>query len=118
MLIVDDEDVIRDLLFVEFCSLGFDVDTAANGEEALEKMKLKDYSVVISDIRMPKLSGMDMLRQSKNCNTDFIMMTGYKTDEAFIEGTKEGAFSIIGKPFNLEYLRFLVDKAVRKRKIE
>ena len=105
-LIVEDQTSLREAVADEFISLGWDVITAENGQEALEKWKKQSIDIIISDIRMPVCDGpkfLDELRKISLNNPPFIFMTGYsdlKTYDAF----DRGADAIIGKPLNPDTL--------------
>ncbi|BBH52956.1 response regulator [Fluviispira sanaruensis] len=101
ILVVDDEDglasAIEDLL-----SESFDwVETANNGQDALDKHKTEPFNVILSDLRMPVLDGLDFLRQlrSFDLETPFIILTAYGDQEATITALKLGAFDFLNKPF-------------------
>ncbi len=101
LLIVDDEDTISDSLSRHFRFLGYDVETVGNGAEALESLAQRRTEVVISDIMMPVMDGIDMLRQVKRQYpmTHVIMMTGYVSLENALACMRLGADTCIFKPF-------------------
>ena len=107
ILIVDDEPNERDGLAELVATWGYQSGTAASGEEALEKIGAFDPTVVISDLRMPGVSGMDLLRQLRDSNPglDFIMLTGQGSIEEAVEATKLGAYSFLEKPVNPKRLQ-------------
>ncbi|MCD4829081.1 MAG: response regulator [Candidatus Cloacimonetes bacterium] len=100
LLIVDDEADIRDSLSRHFRFLDYDVETAANGVEALEIMRKRRFQVVISDIMMPKMDGIDLLRQvrSNYPMTHVVMITGYVTMENILSCMRHGADTCVFKP--------------------
>jgi DNA-binding NtrC family response regulator len=107
ILIVEDEPHERDGLAELVATWGYQSGTAASGEEALAKVDSFDPTVVISDLRMPGVNGMDLLRQLRNSNPDldFIMLTGQGSIEEAVEATKLGAFSFLEKPVNPKRLQ-------------
>jgi YesN/AraC family two-component response regulator len=113
ILIVDDESDIRDMLSRHFRYEGFEVDTACDGQDALEKLNETKIDLVISDIRMPRMNGVDLLRaiRQQHSTVKTIMITGYVTLENALSCMRLGAETCIFKP--LEDLSEL-DDAVRR----
>lgn len=101
LLIVDDEENIYKSLSRRYSLKGYIVDTAENGQDALEKMEEKSYRVVISDIKMPIMDGVELLRHIRKDYpmTRVIMMTGYVTLENALACLRHGADTCIFKPF-------------------
>jgi DNA-binding response OmpR family regulator len=120
ILIVDDEKNIRTTLSAYLNSLGFKIDTASNGEEALFKLKEKDYELVLLDIKMHGLTGLQLLSEMRKLNmkNNVIMMTAYGTIENAVESMKLGAIDFISKPFTLENLKFVIDGALKRQELE
>jgi DNA-binding NtrC family response regulator len=114
LLVVDDEFAIQKALVKYLRKIGYDVDSANDGAEAVEKVKNKIYDLVISDLKMPNMSGIELIRACKKISpsTTFLIMTGFGTIETAIEAIKEGAFHYITKPFELDDIGMLIDKAV------
>ena len=110
LLIVDDDQSMRSALFESLSSCGYEVDTAENGADALVKFKDGKFAVVVTDMRMPKMSGMDVLRGVKRISpqTPVILITAYGTVNTAVEAMKEGASEFIMKPFSLDDLEFAV----------
>ena len=119
ILIVDDEEGVRDLLSEFLGSEGFICDTASDGAEALEKYKKNGYALVISDIRMPVMGGLDLLKNIKNIDdlTAVIMITAVKDVNTAIEALTLGAFGYVIKPFKLQEVLINVERALEKRRI-
>ena len=116
LLVVDDEQEIRDMLSNHFGFLGYEVHAAGNGQQALEKMAKRRYEVVISDIIMPVLDGIDLLRSIKNqyAMTHVIMITGYVTLENALACMRHGADTCIFKPLeDLGELEAAVENALK-----
>ncbi|MFH0926218.1 MAG: response regulator [bacterium] len=113
LLVVDDEEEIRQMLSRHYRYKGHEVDTASNGENALSLMANKKYHVVITDIKMPVMNGIQLLRQIRQeyPMTYCIMMTGYVTMENVLSCMRHGAETCVFKP--LEELAEL-DKAVKQ----
>jgi signal transduction histidine kinase/DNA-binding response OmpR family regulator len=120
LLVVDDEQGIRDLLQTELSALGHIIDTASNGEEAIAKIKQDRYDLVLSDIKMPKADGIELLTLIKKLSpeTEVIMITGYATVENAVEAMKQGAYDFVQKPFNMEEVTAIVTKALEKSELK
>lgn len=112
ILILDDEEMIRDLLCETFTQKGYIVDTAINGKEALLKLGKKEYNLLISDLRLPDISGMEVVEEMKNKGQDtgVIMITAYGSIKNAVSAMKHGAFDYITKPFDLDKLEVVIDK--------
>ena len=114
ILIVDDEPNMRTALFEALTRQGHAVDMAENGVEALEKYNSNSYDLVITDVRMPRLDGMELLREIKKTspNTPVVVVSGYGTVESAVEAMRDGAFDYILKPFSLDLIEETVDRAL------
>jgi len=117
LLIVDDEPSMRRMLEILFAQEGYAVQSADSAEAALEALGAKPFDLIISDIRMPGLSGMDLLRRLKgeDSSTEVILMTAYASTDSAIEALKLGAFDYVTKPFQVEELVNIVRHAVEKK---
>lgn len=107
ILVVDDQKVLRKNLAFYLKSQGYSVDTADSGEEALEKLKSTYFDIIISDYKMGKVSGYDLMKQSKQLHptSEFIMITGFGNIPLAVDAVKNGASDFIPKPF--EYVTIL-----------
>ncbi len=116
ILIVDDEEIARKNLEHILKKENYVVVTAANGIEALEKMETSEFDVIMTDLRMEKVNGMDLLEKAKIRHPDsrVIMITAYATVDSAVEAMKKGAFHYITKPFKLDDVRSVVREAVDK----
>ena len=110
ILIADDDLSMRQALAESLESCGFEVETAENGADALQKFQKGKFEVVVTDMRMPKMTGMDVLRGIKEISpqTPVILITAYGTVKTAVEAMKEGAAEFIMKPFSLDDLEFAV----------
>ncbi|RLA93356.1 MAG: sigma-54-dependent Fis family transcriptional regulator, partial [Deltaproteobacteria bacterium] len=101
ILIVDDEENMRHMLTELLSDEGYGVDTARNGEEALNYMEEKEFDLVLCDVRMPKMDGLEFLRKARErrIETAIIMMSAYSTVDLAVEAMKLGASDYISKPF-------------------
>jgi DNA-binding NtrC family response regulator len=117
ILVVDDEASMRRMLEILFQQEGFETDCASSAEEALEALSRGTFDLVLSDIRMPGLDGMELLRRLKaeESQADVILMTAYASTESAIEALKLGAFDYITKPFQVEELVNIVRHAFEKK---
>jgi DNA-binding response OmpR family regulator len=120
ILIVDDEKNIRLTLSQALETLGNPIDAAANGEEALSKLKEKEFGLILLDIRMPGMDGMEVLRRVRKIRPDIrvIMITAYGTVESAVEAMKMGAVDFLQKPFDPEEIRELVSRVMDREKLD
>jgi two-component system response regulator PilR (NtrC family) len=118
ILIVDDEPNIIEVLEIALCDEGMEVIKSGSGREALDVLQGKDVDLVISDIRMPDISGVELLRKAKQIapDTGFIMITAFANTETAIEALQHGAFDYIIKPFRMEELRSIIRRALKKKR--
>jgi response regulator RpfG family c-di-GMP phosphodiesterase len=119
VLVVDDEKVIREIL-ADFLSLeGFTVATASDGVAALERLGQESFDMVISDLKMPNIGGLELLEQIKlnHDNVLTVIMTGFGTVETAIEAMKKGAYDYILKPFNVEEVIHIVHRGLETQRL-
>jgi len=119
ILIIDDEPVVlRSCIKILSRMSGLAIDTASSGREGLEKAQQKKYDLVITDLKMPNMSGLDVLKTLRTQQPDVtvIIFTGYATVDSVREALKLGAFDYIPKPFTPEELRTVIDNAIASRK--
>ncbi len=120
VLVVDDEQVIRDIL-CEFLALeGYDVANAADGDAAIEQLRVHPYDVVITDLKMPKVSGIELLESITKEKFDVItvIMTGFGTVETAIEAMKKGAYDYVLKPFKVEEVVRIIQRGLEQRQLK
>ncbi|MBL8682927.1 MAG: response regulator [Myxococcales bacterium] len=120
VLVVDDERVIREIL-ADFLTLeGFSVRTAEDGSAALTELSRHHYDVVISDLKMPKLGGLELLEEIRRTNpgTITVIMTGFGTVDTAIDAMKRGAFDYVLKPFKGEEVVYTIQRALDKRRLD
>ena len=117
VLIADDEKGYREVLRVIFEDQGHSVSTATNGRSALELLKERPCDVVISDVRMPDMDGIEFLRAAREFYPEIgiVMMTAFGTINTAREAFKLGADDFIQKPFNNEELRLIVQRAIDRK---
>ncbi|MCP4706976.1 MAG: response regulator [candidate division Zixibacteria bacterium] len=111
ILIVDDTPVIREFLQEFFVDSGFDADIAKNGREGLELSLSNDYSLILSDVHMPEMSGMEMITKLRMTKPDvpIIMMDSLPNKQARL-AAESGAQGCLAKPFDLDELRLMVEQ--------
>ena len=114
VLVVDDDSMLRNLLFEVLSYEGYTVEAAIDGEDALRRLAAASFDLVITDVVMPGISGVDVLRTARRRypDIDVIVMTGYASIETAIRSIRLGAVDYITKPFNIEYVRVLVAKTI------
>ncbi|ABB33142.1 two component, sigma54 specific, transcriptional regulator, Fis family [Geobacter metallireducens RCH3] len=119
VLVVDDEAVIREGLRRILEKEGFHVETSASGQIALERMQEENFSLVITDLKMPGMSGMEVLKAIKVLQPEVpvIIITGFSTVDTAVEAMKNGAFDYIAKPFTPEQITEKVRKALDQRAV-
>ena len=117
LLIVDDEQSYRQLLTLVFETDGHNIRTAKNGREALEMLQAGPAEVIITDVRMPDMNGIELLREAREIYPDIgvILMTAFATVETAREAFKLGADDFIQKPFDVEELKIIVKKAFERQ---
>ncbi|MGZ3473258.1 MAG: sigma-54-dependent transcriptional regulator, partial [Polyangiales bacterium] len=121
ILVVDDEENLRLVLRTLLKRAGYEVETASTGEEALEKVEAFGPDVVITDVRMPKMSGIDLLAalRAKQSPATVIVMSAYGSVDLALEAMKAGAYDYVAKPFKPDEVLLVLKKAeereVRRR---
>ncbi len=120
ILIAEDERPFRVLLFEELQEENRLVKTAANGLEALELLKKEDFDLLITDLKMPQMGGIELLKEAKKLRPEIlvIVITGYASLETAILALKEGAYDYIRKPFSLEELKVSINNACTRILLE
>ena len=119
ILVVDDEESIRAIITRRLEADGYTCESAADGKEALWKAFMKDFDLVLMDVKMPGISGMEALPQmvTNHPDTCVVMMTAVVDTETAVEAMKLGAYDYITKPFDLDDLGMRVEKALERRKL-
>ncbi len=119
ILIVDDEQSYRQLLTLVFESDGHSIRTASNGREAVELVAAESPDVIVSDVRMPDMDGIEMLRAVRETHPDLgvVFMTAHASVESAREAFKLGADDFVTKPFDVEELKLIVKKTLEKQEL-
>jgi len=120
ILLVDDEDGIRKSLSTYLESSGYEVDTAADAMTARDLLGSQSYGLVLTDISMPEVSGLDLLQEIKSGHPgiEVIMITGYLDISFAIQAMRRGAYDFFTKPFNYEKILLTIERVEEKRRLE
>jgi two-component system response regulator PilR (NtrC family) len=120
ILVVDDETSMREFLEVFLSKEGYQVSEAKSGKQALNMIKKNEYDLVLTDIRLGDLTGLEILRQSKRKNQDtiVIMISAYSTTEIAVEAMNEGAYDFVPKPFDNQELKHTIKKALEMKTLD
>lgn len=119
ILVIEDERAFRELLEMELRRSGYKVETAGDGEEGLDKYRQEVFNVVLLDMRMPGMDGVEVLKQMRSESTipEVIVFTGHGTIETAVECIKHGAYDYLTKPVKLDELEMVIDKACEKNRL-
>lgn len=120
ILVVDDEKSILDLLSVVFTKEGYSVKTALSAVKAFELIEKEDFAIIITDIKLPEKSGMDILKfvKEKKPGIPVVMITAFGTIKQTVEAFKIGASDYVVKPFDVEELKIIVAKVLEKERLK
>ncbi|ABQ27726.1 sigma-54-dependent transcriptional regulator [Geotalea uraniireducens] len=119
ILVIEDDKPLRELLHMELTRSGYKVESASDGEEGLDKYRQEVFNVVLLDMRMPGMDGVEVLRQMRTESTipEVIVFTGHGTIETAVECIKYGAYDYLTKPVKLDELEMVIDKANEKNRL-
>jgi two-component system response regulator PilR (NtrC family) len=120
ILIVDDEVSMREFLEIMLSKEGYKVSSAGSGKEALNMLNEDIYDLVVSDVQMPGMNGIELLRNVKEVcpDTTVIMITAYASTESGVEAMKAGAYDYITKPFKVDEIKLIIKNALEKKRLE
>lgn len=120
ILVIDDEKRMCDSLRALLANVGYDVDTAIDGDSASQKIASSEYDVILSDIKLPGKDGIDLLREAraKDPNSVVVLMTAHASLESAVEAVSEGAYDYLLKPTDFANVKLAVARAVDKRRSE
>lgn len=116
-LVIDDDIATLEFMKFQLKDEGFDVTTAERGQRALDFVRETEFDIILTDLNLPDLNGVELVKQSKQISpdTEIIMITGFGSMEKAIEATKAGAFHYVEKPVNFDELILLIGKAVERK---
>ena len=119
VLVVDDEESVREPIVSMLEHLAFKADSAVNSEEALEMLTQKPYTFLLTDIRIPGIDGLELIRRTKTSHPEIcaIAMTGYSREFNYVEVINTGATDFVNKPFVIEELEAKIKRAIIERNI-
>ena len=114
ILVVDDKDSMRNMLTETLLEEGHRVDSASTGKKAVDLVRNKSYDLVLTDLKMPDIDGLQVLSEVKEIDSEtaVILMTAFGTIEDAVAAMKLGAFDFVTKPFDTEHLCVLVSRAL------
>ncbi len=114
VLVVDDEEDILQLFTELLQRWGYEAVTARNGVEALDKFRSQQIDLIVSDLKMPEMDGLELLQHIRSIDSrvPILVLTGYPTVETAVKAIQEGAYDYLMKPVNPEELRFRIEKAL------
>ena len=120
VLVVDDEEGMRQILTEYLNEFGYEVVCAVNGQEAMQKYKSGHFDIVLSDLFMKPMDGLELLGEIRKIDPEvvFIMMTGYPSLNSAMEAMKRGARDYITKPFNIDEIRLKIDRVFLERSLK
>ncbi len=120
ILVVDDEESIREFLEIMLKKEGYEITLAEDGQKAKDLLSKKTFDMIISDLQMPHVTGIELLRHVKETSPEivFMMITAFGTTETAVEAMKMGAYDYITKPFKIDEVRLNIQNALRSRNLE
>ncbi len=120
ILIVDDEESIREFLEIMLKKEGYEITTAVDGLNAKEILTKKSFDMIISDMQMPNMTGIELLKHVKESYPDivFMIITAFGTTETAVEAMKMGAYDYVTKPFKIDEVRLNIANALRSQNLE
>ncbi|MBL8038467.1 MAG: sigma-54-dependent Fis family transcriptional regulator [Nitrospira sp.] len=119
ILVVDDEQSLREVLSIMLKRAGYAVTSAADGEEAVELLQKEIFDLVITDLRMPKVDGMEVLKAVKSASPETVVLiiTAFASADSAVEAMKQGAYDYLTKPFQVDEVQLIIRNALEKRRL-
>ncbi len=119
ILVVDDEPSLREVLSIMLKRAGYSVTSVTDGEEAVEIVQKEIFDLVITDLRMPKIDGMEVLKAVKSASPETVVLiiTAFATADSAVEAMKHGAYDYLTKPFQVDEVQLIIRNALEKRRL-
>lgn len=119
ILVVEDEEIVRNLLYDTLSKTGYKVKAALDGQDAITQIEKELFEIVITDLKMPGMDGIELLRRIQKINQDIcvLIITAYSTVESAVSAMKLGAYDYICKPFEHEEIKVIIEKAVVRQRL-
>jgi DNA-binding NtrC family response regulator len=119
ILVVDDDQLLADNLVEYLRTLGYRATAAYGGRQALDRFEQGDFQLLVTDLMMPEMGGLELLEKVKALDKRVIVMviTGYGTVESAVEAIKKGAYDFVPKPFKMDELEVIIGRALEKHTI-
>lgn len=119
ILVVDDEQSLREVLSIMLKRAGYAVTSVSDGEEAIECLHKEIFDLVITDLRMPKVDGMEVLKAVKSTSPETVVLviTAFATADSAVEAMKQGAYDYLTKPFQVDEVQLIIRNALEKRRL-
>jgi signal transduction histidine kinase len=116
ILVIEDEPQVRESYLDMFTFFGYEVEAVANGQEGLSRINKKDYDIVVTDLNMPEMDGLEVLKYIKKRKSyiEVIVITGYATLENAIKAMKVGAYDYFTKPVDIDHVKIVLTKCIQK----
>jgi DNA-binding NtrC family response regulator len=120
LLLVEDKAELRAMMRKALERAGYSVDEAPDGTAAIQKVRARRYLLVITDLKMPGASGLDVLRETKQADATIpvLLLTAYGSVEEAVSAMKDGAFDFLQKPVDLDHLKLLVKRAAEQQELQ
>lgn len=117
ILVIDDEESMCSFMEIMLGKEGYQVDTANSGRSGVSQFKENDYDLIIADLNMPQMSGLEVLREVKSCRSDqeVIVMTAFASVDTAIEAMKQGAADYVTKPFKIDEIKLAIEKSISRK---
>ena len=119
ILVVDDENSMCEFMKIMLGKEGYDVDAEQDGHRAVERVSEKPYDLVIADLMMPQMSGLELMEEVKSTHPDlpFLVMIAFASVETAIEALKKGASDYVTKPFKVDEIKLTIQKTLENREL-
>ncbi|MDF1545031.1 MAG: sigma-54 dependent transcriptional regulator, partial [bacterium] len=119
ILVIDDEESMCNFMEIMLSKEGYSVDTAPSGPDGLDKVHESDYDLIIADLNMPKMTGIELLQEVRSFREDqeLVVMTAFASVDTAIEAMKKGAADYITKPFKVDEIKLVIEKCINRKQL-